>query len=211
MSGLSSVSFLMVMLPLGAILLLVLLLFTYISFPDRPMERREHGARDVRTGLLRISALLLPVFVLSLEFGFAAYVLPLVLLAFIPFRDVLKRADWPLIALFFLMFMDFGLLASLPGIGDAMAPLAAHPMPSSALLSQFISNVPAAIFMSSFTTDWKAVAYGVNVGGNGLLIASMASVIAVRLSKMPLAGRFHRYSIPFFAITFTLLLLAKLF
>ncbi len=209
-SGLSSASFLMAMLPLGILLLAVLLAFTYISFGDRELKPVRFERKDVDRRLLYISAILLPAFVISLELGYAFIFLLVVLLAYIPFRAVLRRADWPLIALFILMFLDFGLLASVPGLSGHMEGLGAHPMFYSAVLSQFISNVPAAIFMSSFSTDWKAIAYGVNVGGNGLVIASMASVIAIRLGKVRLR-EFHRYSIPFFAITFTALLLAKLF
>jgi Na+/H+ antiporter NhaD/arsenite permease-like protein len=51
----------------------------------------------------------------------------------------------------------------------------------SIILSQFISNVPSAIFLAHFTQQWEAILLGVNVGGLGTLIASMASVIAYRL------------------------------
>lgn len=48
-------------------------------------------------------------------------------------------------------------------------------------LSQFISNVPAAMLLSGFTNETKALLLGVNVGGLGTLIASMASVISYKL------------------------------
>ena len=46
--------------------------------------------------------------------------------------------------------------------------------------SQIISNVPAAMLLSGFTTDYKQLLYGVNIGGLGTLIASMASLISYR-------------------------------
>ena len=46
--------------------------------------------------------------------------------------------------------------------------------------SQVISNVPAAVLLSGFTTDWKGLLLGVNVGGLGTLIASLASLISFR-------------------------------
>jgi len=46
--------------------------------------------------------------------------------------------------------------------------------------SQIMSNVPASIFMSKFSNDWFAIAYGVNVGGNSFVIGSLANIIALR-------------------------------
>jgi Na+/H+ antiporter NhaD/arsenite permease-like protein len=68
-------------------------------------------------------------------------------------------------------------------------------------LSQAISNVPAAIMLAEFTKDWRALAFGVSVGGFGIAIGSLANLIAVRLSKtrgvwLP----FHLVSIPFWLV-----------
>ncbi len=212
-SGLSSLSFLIAMLPLGILLFSVLMLFTFISFEEREMNPVIPERTGVTKPLLYVSAILLPAFILSLELGYGLMVLALVLLLYsiVPsFRGALRKADWALIALFILMFLDFGILAAMPGMDSLGSSISSSPFLYSALLSQFMSNVPSAIFVSSFSSDWKAIAYGVNVGGNGLVIASMASVIAIRLGKVRLR-EFHRYSIPFFAITFTaLLLLASL-
>lgn len=52
---------------------------------------------------------------------------------------------------------------------------------NSILLSQFISNVPASILLAEFTTDWKPLLLGVNIGGLGTIIASLASVISYKL------------------------------
>lgn len=49
------------------------------------------------------------------------------------------------------------------------------------LASQVISNVPAAMLLSGFTENYKELLYGVNIGGLGTLIASMASLISYRL------------------------------
>lgn len=52
---------------------------------------------------------------------------------------------------------------------------------TSALASQVISNVPAAVLLSTFTEDWKGLLVGTNVGGLGTLIASLASLISFKL------------------------------
>ena len=50
----------------------------------------------------------------------------------------------------------------------------------SALLSQIISNVPAATMLASFTENSKDLILGTNIGGLGTLIASMASLISYK-------------------------------
>jgi Na+/H+ antiporter NhaD/arsenite permease-like protein len=52
---------------------------------------------------------------------------------------------------------------------------------SSMVFSQFISNVPAAILLSKFTDNWRPLLLGVNLGGMGTIIASLASVISYKL------------------------------
>ena len=50
-----------------------------------------------------------------------------------------------------------------------------------AIFSQFLSNVPAALMLSGFTTQYTKLLIGVNVGGLGTLIASMASLISYKV------------------------------
>jgi Na+/H+ antiporter NhaD/arsenite permease-like protein len=102
------------------------------------------------------------------------------------------------------MFIDLGLLAGLPAIAALAAEVETGPggiLTAGILLSQLISNVPAAIFLAGFTDDWVALAWGVSVGGFGLAIGSMANLIALRLAREPgLWWAFHRWSIPALAV-----------
>ena len=59
--------------------------------------------------------------------------------------------------------------------------MAWDPLTASALASQFISNVPAAVLLSGFTEDWAGLLAGVDIGGFGTPIASMASLISLKL------------------------------
>ena len=56
-----------------------------------------------------------------------------------------------------------------------------HPMLTSLLASQVISNVPAAVLLAQFTGNWHSLLIGVDLGGLGTPIASLASLIAFRL------------------------------
>ena len=52
---------------------------------------------------------------------------------------------------------------------------------TSVLTSQIISNVPAAVLLSGFTENWRELLSGVNIGGLGTPIASLASLITLKL------------------------------
>ena len=115
-------------------------------------------------------------------------------------RDAVLKIDWLLLLIFVLMFVV--LRSALPVIHDTIAhanldsPL--RIFAAGAVLSQGISNVPAAILLSEFTHDWRALAFGVSVGGFGFAIGSLANLIAVRLAKEPRMWLpFHLVSIPF--------------
>ncbi|MFC7767116.1 hypothetical protein [Leucobacter soli] len=63
------------------------------------------------------------------------------------------------------------------------------PLLSAALASQMISNVPAAILLSHFTSDYAQLLLGVNIGGVGTLVASLASLIAFAHFRVVAPGR----------------------
>lgn len=117
-------------------------------------------------------------------------------------RDAVLKIDWLLLLIFVLMFVVLRTAAALPVVHDAIAharldaPL--RVFGAGAVLSQGISNVPAAILLSEFTRDWRALAFGVSVGGFGMALGSLANLIAVRLAKEPRMWLpFHLASIPF--------------
>jgi Na+/H+ antiporter NhaD/arsenite permease-like protein len=76
---------------------------------------------------------------------------------------------------------------------------------SSILLSQFISNVPASILLAEFTTDWKPLLLGVNIGGLGTIIASLASVISYKLFIQAHPNESKKYLIKFSIYNFSFL------
>lgn len=61
------------------------------------------------------------------------------------------------------------------------------------LVSQVVSNVPAAILLSKFTQNSTALLIGVNIGGLGTLIASMASMISLEYYKKTSAANSKKY------------------
>ena len=64
---------------------------------------------------------------------------------------------------------------------------------------QVISNVPAAVLLAGFTSDWKGLLLGVDVGGLGTLIASLASLISFKLYCATPGARAGKYLLWFTA------------
>ena len=201
-SGVSFAAFTWAMAPLAAVLIAGLLLLTWFGFPARALKRHEVAAGAVDRGLLAAALALYVPFLAAVNQGWAVAAGLVLLGMFLAFRrGVLARLDWMLLAVFVLMFADLRLLTGLPwtrDVVDALRVGAPHRLYGAAiLLSQIISNVPAAIALEPFTHDWKTLAYGVDIGGFGLMQGSLANLIALRLLGHKGAWRsFHLWSVP---------------
>ena len=77
----------------------------------------------------------------------------------------------------------------------------------STLSCQFISNVPSAILLSQFTTEWQPLLLGVNVGGVGTLISSLASLITFREYTSHDRDGAKKYVLLFSAFNFAFLII----
>ena len=96
-------------------------------------------------------------------------------------RKVLPRVDYALLLTFVGFFLFVGNLGRLPVFRELVQRvLYHHEVVCSILASQVISNVPAALLLSGFTSEWDALIVGTNLGGLGTLIASMASLISYK-------------------------------
>ncbi len=94
---------------------------------------------------------------------------------------LLLRVDYSLLATFLAFFVFIGNMGRFEPFKNAvLSVLDGHVLGVSAGLSQVISNVPAALLLGGFTTDWRDLLVGVNIGGLGTLIASMASLISYK-------------------------------
>ncbi len=96
-------------------------------------------------------------------------------------RRALKAVDYPLLLTFICFFVFAGNMARMPLLSDCLTGLmAADGLLASAGLSQIISNVPAAVLLSHFTSAWQPLLLGVNIGGAGTLVGSLASLITLQ-------------------------------
>lgn len=121
-------------------------------------------------------------------------------------RRILFRPDYGLLLTFMFLFVLIGNIKSIPAVSTTLsAVISGREMLVGILLSQVISNVPAAMLLSNFTANYSALIVGVNLGGLGTLIASMASVISYKLYTATIGAQPGKYLILFTAINLVVL------
>ncbi len=115
----------------------------------------------------------------------------------------LAHVDYALLLTFVAFFVFIGNMGRIPAFANLLQNLiTGNEVAVSVLASQCISNVPAALLLSGFTTDVSALLIGTNLGGLGTLIASMASLIsykyvAAECSESAIPGGKGRYFLLF--------------
>lgn len=96
-------------------------------------------------------------------------------------KKALKMVDYPLLLTFVFFFVFSGNMARIEAVRSFFSMLLdKNTLVFSVLSCQFISNVPSAILLSQFTNNYQDLLVGVNIGGVGTLISSLASLITFR-------------------------------
>lgn len=99
---------------------------------------------------------------------------------------------------FFAFFIFVGNLGNIEGFQELIASLLEKNVELVAILvSQITSNVPAALLLSNFTSDWHGLVVGCNLGGLGTLVASMASLISFKLLGKEYPSKRGKYLLVF--------------
>ncbi len=200
--------------PLFFLKFTLLSIFIYFSFTKKPLNISASNEISGCYKRLFIAVVLMIVFLILLNEHKSFYAFLIVTVFYLVFnKNLFLNVDYFLIFTFILMFIDFKILGQNRTLWN-LTHLFEHTHENmfifSAALSQIISNVPAAIFVTQFSHKYLDIAYGVNLAGNGFLISSMANVIALRFYKdSKIYLTFHKFSIPFFIISFILFILIQ--
>ena len=174
-----TVEFCKIMLP--AFLLAVALLIV-ACLPIKPLKfeindefpEKLNVKRAVLYGVLFLVSILIVFRVIPFVLGLV--VIPIIL--FFADKESLLMVDYGLLGTFFFFFVFAGNVARIDAVNTVMSSLLEKDTLLFSVLScQFISNVPSAILLSQFTSDYAPLLLGVNIGGTGTLIASLASLI----------------------------------
>ena len=123
-------------------------------------------------------------------------------------RKALLDVDYGLLFTFVFFFIFSGNMARIEGVRLFFSELLQiNTLLVSAISCQFISNVPTAVLLSQFTDNYKELLLGVNIGGVGTLIASLASLITFREYSKQDPGHTLRYVLKFSAFNFAFLII----
>jgi len=127
-------------------------------------------------------------------------------------RRALLSVDYGLLLTFVFFFIFSGNMARIDLVRDFFSYLLEiNTLVFSALSCQFISNVPSAILLSQFTDNYKHLLLGVNIGGAGTMIASLASLITFKEYTKEDPKHTWQYIVKFSAFNFAFLGILLLF
>jgi Na+/H+ antiporter NhaD/arsenite permease-like protein len=205
--GISFLHFIEKMAPLVLSMSLWLFVFTVFSFAPKHLTCTNQRHAVVDRSLFYLAAVLLIAFIAAVEMHWERYLLGIAFFSLAWMRKkVLFKTDWGLIFLFIVIFININLICQFEAAQHALAHLdfdnPRKLLLSGAFMSQAISNVPTAILLTNYSSNFKMIAYGVNIGGNGLLIGSFANLIALRFIKKQFKYcLLHAYSLSYFTIT----------
>ena len=116
------------------------------------------------------------------------------------------RVDYGLLLTFCAFFVFSGNLARIPAVRDLLASVVAmSPLLVGTATCQVISNVPTAVLLSRFTTDYRHLLIAVNIGGLGTPVSSLASLITLGEYRKREPGKTLRYLGLFSLINFSYL------
>jgi len=205
--------FMLTMLPpfLLAIALITVCTVVFIKPEPLSFSGTERRMPKLRVGiyLLLFAFSIICVFKL-IPYYWALIVIPPVI--FVMDRGALARVDYGLLFTFVFFFIFAGNMARIDAVRELFsALLEKNTLLFSALSCQLISNVPSAILLSQFTGNWRELLLGVNIGGCGTIISSLASLITFREYASHNPGKSGRYLLVFSAYNFAFLGIMLLF
>ncbi|MCM1131988.1 MAG: SLC13 family permease [Ruminococcus flavefaciens] len=204
MYKLSVGDFFRTMLPTGIASLVMLTMLCFL-LPTTECRAETSGKKEVHKIYFGIYTAL---FVLCLLTVFRIVPPAICLLAtfvFVPMKQ-LEKVDYCLLATFVCFFVFVGNIARIETVSGFFSEiLNGREVIVSALLSQVISNVPASVMLSGFTDNGKALLLGVNLGGLGTVIASLASLISFQFYRNSEDAKSGKYMLVFSAVNFGML------
>ncbi|MDO5123372.1 MAG: SLC13 family permease [Eubacteriales bacterium] len=208
-----SLEFMAVMAPtfLLSVALITVCCFVFVKKEPLLISDERMRISPKRTVLyLTLFALSILIVFRGVPYAVGLAVIPAVLL--FADRKALKSVDYGLLFTFVFFFIFAGNMARIEAVRNAFSLLLSRSTLLVSVLScQVISNVPSAILLSQFTDNYADLLVGVNIGGVGTLISSLASLITFREYAKHNPGKTGRYIALFSAFNFGFLIILTAF
>lgn len=200
LSGMKCLDFIVLMLPLSILSLVMLIAVVMIGKNEPIQVSFEKADVQIDKKKLIIIAILFVVCMCTVARIVPWQISFLIVLAIslILFRNLFKDVDYFLLGTFTGFFIFIGNMQNIPYVSSLISRLiTGKELIISTLLSQIISNVPASMLLAGFTDNYSALLYGVNIGGLGTLIASLASLISYKFYAVTKDSKKGQYLLTF--------------
>lgn len=212
--------FVKIMLPpfLFSVTLITLCCIVFVKPEPLTLDDMPIKLNKLRVALyLALFALSIAIVFRGIPYWIGLIVIPVTLL--ITDRRALLQVDYGLLFTFVFFFVFAGNMARIEAVRSFFSSLLqTDTLLVSVASCQFISNVPSAILLSQFTANYPALLVGVNIGGVGSLIASLASLITLRIytahypeRTLKYIGLFSAFNFAFLALLVGFMLLLRQF
>lgn len=210
-----TLEFVQIMLPPFIIAILMITACCYLVKPEKLEFAGETYCLDMKKTSLYLVLFALSIIIVFrvIPYQIGLVIIPAVLL--FTDRKALLQVDYGLLGTFAAFFVFAGNMARIDAVRNFFSSLLEKSTLVFSILScQVISNVPSAVLLSQFTENYKELLLGVNIGGAGTLIASLASLITFReyIKSNPSEGLYYIGLFSLFNFGFVIVLtLAMLF
>lgn len=211
--GLSILDFFKIMLPPGVLsFVLIMAVATFRKSGNSHVNYRGSSVSIKKGQLLKYTAMFIVCLLTVLHIIHYIVCLSIIsIILLISDRALFGRIDYMLLITFVCFFIFVGNISSLERVRVFVAKILTNrEILVSALISQCISNVPAAIMLAPFTDKASKLLIGVNIGGLGTIIASMASLISYKYYTVRENARKGKYLLVFSMYNIALLVVMLL-
>ena len=205
-----NLEFMGIMAPPFLLSILLITLCCIIFVKPEPLElQKEEVKLDPKRTVLYLILFALSIIIVFrvIPYWIGLIIIPVVLL--IVDRKALLMVDYSLLLTFVFFFIFAGNMARIDAVRNVFSGLLEkNTLLVSVLSCQIISNVPSAILLSQFTGNYRDLLVGVNIGGVGTLISSLASLITFReyVKLNPGKGKFYVLVFSLFNFAFLFIL-----
>lgn len=190
-SDLTAGEFMQAVIPYAGLSLVLLVVVVFVG-KDEPLldvsvkdeQEKRAGRKAGRVLGHAVPLLILLILCLLVVFRILPYqpvLICVILVILVINRKLYLSVDYFLLLTFLCFFVFIGNMKRIPQVSELLVSVVqGRELLTGILTSQIISNVPAAILLSGFSSDFSALLTGVNLGGLGTLIASLASLISFK-------------------------------
>lgn len=177
--------FIKIMLPFAAagFIFLIIILKYLVNSRNIKFDMEKIEVTDKKKAAIFITLFVVVVLSIFNVINYYIAFLATIITSFILDKKLFKNVDYQLLLTFVFFFIFIGNLTHFEAIKDIFAQILYRDRATfiyAIVLSQFLSNVPCSILLSGFTENYRELLLGVNIGGMGTLIASLASVISYK-------------------------------